>query len=210
MQRMASKRHSEQRPLSKLFGWDGSSIQWKYTGALFLAFISADIVFQLRVFITQRQLAPVWIWGGNFLGSLVLVFGTVLLLRLFVNEWLVAGMCSLVYAGTTITIRWIFFPVQLDIILGLVFSFLWALLMLSMLKIILPRVNCLWFAMMSGYLLATLVDHLLVLTVILLLYPRQHPSFNDQVHLLLFEIGAALIFATMNKLCRGLLDRREI
>lgn len=185
---------SDEKSFSRLVGVDRWSISWGRLLTFLVALLAAGFVASLRWVILGEFSVPAFYWIFLILSNVVLVGVILLIFRFIRNIWGAAALAAVAYAFASGLLGLILIAFQSpQFQQGFGYSFIGIFLFVIALSLSVRHIRPLWFALITGYFLAILIDHF-VLVGMRSAMPGMATVFTEELITLLFKLTGSIAF----------------
>jgi hypothetical protein len=185
---------SEERSFSRLVGVDRLSICWGRLLTFLVALLAAGFVASLRWIIVGEISLPASHWIYLILSNVALVGVILLIFRFIRNIWGAAALAAVAYAFASGFLALILISrrsSQFQQVFG--YTFFGVFFFVIGLSLAVRHIRPLWFALISGYFLAILIDHF-VIVGLRSAQPGMTTIFTEELITLLFKLTGSVAF----------------
>ena len=194
--RMLKRDISEERSFSRLAGAHERSICWGRLFSLFIALMVSEVVTSFRWVLTTKVSLPFSYWFHIILGEIILV-GMILLVFYFIqNMWGAALLTALGYSILMTIINVIFYSFSPST-RTLSYSGIWTFIFIVGLFIAVRHFRPLWFSLMAGYFVATLIDLILISGIQRVSEPQSQFTSRWALYSLLSILASSVAFGAI-------------
>jgi MFS family permease len=194
--RMLKKDISEERSFSRLVGVHERTICWGRLLSFFIALLISEVITSFRWVLTTKISLPFSYWFQIFVGQVVMV-GMILLVFYFIqNMWGAAFLTTIAYAILMTIINVIFYSVSPS---ARTFSYsgIWTFIFIVGLFIAVRHLRPLWFSLMAGYFVTTLIDYFLISGMQKLLESQSQPISGRLLYSFLSILASSVAFGAI-------------
>ncbi len=194
--RMLKKDISEERSFSRLAGVHERSICWGRLLSLFIALMISEVITSFRWVLTTKVSLPFSYWLHIILGQVILV-GMILLVFYFIqNMWGAAFLTAIAFSILMTIINVIFYSISAST-RTLSYSGIWTFIFIVGLFIAVRHLRPLWFSLMAGYFVATLIDYFLISGMQKLLESQSQPVSGRLLYSFLSILASSVAFGAI-------------